>query len=145
MKKICAYLAVLLVLTAFGMTILARAGDLPPVPLGSNAGSDLTEVNTEYEVPISIPEAFKISQKRLQLIYLQNETLTANYAATWQSDNDAVVKVDPASGKLTACGVGTAKITAATDDGQTDFCTVTVRYAWWQWLIRVFLFGWLWY
>ena len=55
MKKIGAYFAVLLVLAAFGMTILAYAGDLPSVPLTGESDSDLSEVNTDYEVPISFP------------------------------------------------------------------------------------------
>ena len=27
---------------------------------------------------------------------------------------------------------------------KTDF-KVTVKYAWWQWFIIIFLFGWIWY
>jgi len=148
MKKICAYLAVLLVLAVFGMTVLAHAGDMPTVPLSGDVNNDLSEVSTDYEVPISIPfstEALEISQTKLSMIYRQEAALTANAAVTWQSDNNSVVKVDPASGKLTAAGVGTATVTAATEDGRTASCTVTVRYTWWQKLIRIFLFGWLWY
>ena len=148
MKKIGAYFAVLLVLAAFGMTILAHAGDLPPVPLTGDTGSDLSEVNTDYEVLISFPaetETLTISQTQMHLIYRQKATLTANYTVTWQSDKDSVVKIDPASGKLIATGTGTATITATADDGRTAECTVTVQYAWWQKLIRIFLFGWIWY
>ena len=134
-KRICAYLAVLLVLAVFGMTILAHAGDLPSVPLTGESGSDLSEVNTDYEVPISFPtetEALIISQTQLHLIYRQQEMLTANDTVAWKSDKDSVVKIDPASGKLTAAGVGTATITATAEDGRTAACTVTVRYVWWQ-------------
>ena len=156
MKKIGAYFAVLLVLAAFGMTMFAHAGDLPAVPLTGESGSDLSEVNTDYEVPLSFPvetetepkaetKALTISQTQMQLIYRQKAVLTANDTVTWQSDNDAVVKIDPATGKLTATGTGTATITATADDGRTATCTVTVQYAWWQWLIRIFLFGWIWY
>ena len=53
--------------------------------------------------------------------------------------------IDPATGKLTATGIGTATITATTADNRTETCTVTVQYAWWQKLIRIFLFGWIWY
>lgn len=148
MKKIGTCFAILLVLAVFGMTILVHAGDLPAVPLTGESGSELTEVNTEYEVPLSFPaetEALTISRTQLHLIYRQTETLTANDAVTWQSSSESVVKVDPASGKLTAAGIGTAAVTATADDGRTAFCTVTVQYAWWQWLIRIFLFGWIWY
>ena len=154
MKKIGAYFAVLLVLAAFGMTMFAHAGDLPAVPLTGESGSDLSEVNTDYEVPISFPteteteteaKALTISQTQMQLIYRHKAALTANDTVTWKSSNDAVVKVDPASGSLYAAGRGTATVTAATEDGRTASCTVTVRYTFWQWLIRILLFGWIWY
>lgn len=128
--------------------MFAHAGDLPQVPLTGESGSDLSEVSTDYEVPISFPtetEALTISQTQMRLIYRKQETLTAIDAVTWQSDNDAVVKVDSASGKLTATGTGTATCTVTANDGRTATCTVTVQYAWWQWLIRIFLFGWIWY
>ena len=40
---------------------------------------------------------------------------------------------------------GTAVITGRDGDGFTASVTVTVRYAWWQWLIIILLFGWIWY
>ena len=156
MKKTGVYFAVLIVLAVFGMTILVHAGDLPIVPLASDTGNDLSEVSTDYEVPIYFPteteteteaetKALTISQTQLWLIYRQTETLTAKVSVTWQSDKDSVVKIDPSSGKLTAAGIGTATITATTEDGRTAACTVTVQYAWWQKLIRILLFGWIWY
>ena len=131
MKKICAYCAVLLVLAVFALTIFAHAGDLPPVPLTEESNSGIPEVSTDFEVPISFP--------------IETEPLTANDAVTWKSSNDAVVKVDPENGSLYAAGRGTATVTATTEDGRTASCTVTVQYTWWQWLIRIFLFGWIWY
>ena len=154
MKKIGAYFAVLLVLAAFGMTILAYAGDLSSVPLTGGSGSELSEVNTDYEVPISFPteteteaetKAMTISQTQIQLIYRQKAVLTANDSVTWKSSNDAVVKVDPENGSLYAADRGTAIVTATTEDGRTASCTVTVQYTWWQWIIRILLFGWIWY
>ena len=131
MKKICAYCAVLLVLAVFALTIFAHAGDLPPVPLTEESNSGIPEVSTDFEVPISFP--------------IETEPLTANDAVTWKSSNDAVVKVDPENGSLYAVGRGTATVTATTEDGRTASCTVTVQYTWWQWLIRILLFGWIWY
>lgn len=59
-----------------------------------------------------------------------------------------IISVD-ADGKVTAkkAGTTTVTVTAEDEDGNTAecFCTVTVRYAWWQILIRVFLLGFLWY
>ena len=156
MKKIGAHFAVLLVLAAFGMTILVHAGDLPSVPLTGESGSDLSEVNTDYEVPLSFPveteteteaetKALTISQTQMQLIYRQRANLKASETVTWKSSNDAVVKVDPKNGSLYAAGRGTATVTATTEDGRTASCTVTVQYTWWQWLIRILLLGWIWY
>ena len=148
MKKIGAYFAALLVLAAFGVTMFAHAGDLPPVPLTEESNSGIPEVSTDFEVPISFPtetEPLTISRTQMQLFYRQKAVLTADDTVTWQSDNDAVVKIDPATGKLTATGTGTATITATADDGRTASCTVTVQYTWWQWIIRILLFGWIWY
>ena len=51
-----------------------------------------------------------------------------------------------ANGVVTATGNGTATITATSEDGgKTASCTVTVKLAWWQWLIKIMLFGWIWY
>lgn len=40
------------------------------------------------------------------------------------------------------CGTNTIR---AVFDGHEAAFDVTVRYKWWQWLIRIFLFGWIWY
>ena len=66
----------------------------------------------------------------------------------WKSSNPATAKVD-ANGKVTAIRRGTATITAETtnEDGtilKAD-CKVTVYYEWWQWVIIIVLFGWIWY
>lgn len=53
-------------------------------------------------------------------------TDAANKNVTWTSDNDAVATVD-GTGLVTANAVGTATITATTEDGgYTDTCVVTV-------------------
>ena len=78
--------------------------------------------------------------------YKTSFTLTASEAVTWKSSNEKVLKVDPATGKLTTVKRGTATITATSLDGnKTASCDVTVKYAWWQWLIIIILFGWIWY
>ncbi len=46
---------------------------------------------------------------------------------TWSSSDETVVKVDPATGKLTAVGPGEATITATTNDGnKVATCVVTI-------------------
>ena len=71
-----------------------------------------------------------------------------DYTLNFTSDNEKAATVD-ASGKVTTHKRGTATITVtATDEyGNTvsDACTVTVKYTFLQWLIIIFLFGWIWY
>ncbi len=93
----------------------------------------------------------------LSLQYNTNDTLQAvvqlngadtNGAIVWQTSNSKVATVDEL-GKVTAVGKGQATITASytTPDGSTVTaeCAVKVHYAWWQWLIIIFLLGWIWY
>lgn len=72
----------------------------------------------------------------------------AEYTAEWQSSNPKVASVDK-DGKVTALKKGTAKITCTVKDsyGNTvsDTCDVTVKYSFGQWLIKILLFGWIWY
>lgn len=72
----------------------------------------------------------------------------AEYTAEWQSSNPKVASVDK-NGKVTALKKGTAKITCTVTDsyGNTvsDTCNVTVKYSFGQWLIKILLFGWIWY
>ena len=72
----------------------------------------------------------------------------AEYIAEWQSSNPKVASVDK-NGKVTALKKGTAKITCTVKDsyGNTvsDTCDVTVKYSFGQWLIKILLFGWIWY
>ena len=75
-------------------------------------------------------------------------TGTDYYTAEYESSNTSVVSVDE-NGNITVTGTGTAEITVTVTDEYgnvvEDTCTVTVSYAWWQWLIIIFLFGWIWY
>ena len=80
---------------------------------------------------------------------LTPETADDGCTRTYTSDNPAVADVDE-DGNVTAKQSGTAKITVTVTDeygneAPKSTCTVTVNYTWWQWLIRIFLFGWLWY
>ena len=72
----------------------------------------------------------------------------AEYTAEWQSSNPKVAAVDK-NGKVTALKKGSAKITCTVTDsyGNTvsDTCNVTVKYSFGQWLIKILLFGWIWY
>lgn len=147
MKRIVVFFAVLLVLTAFGMTVLVHAGALTSSSAVIGAGETVPEVSTDYEVPVSFePEfdALVLSKTELQMKYLDAAKLTANADVSWRSDNERVAAV-AADGTVKAVGRGVAHVTATTADGRSATCTVTVRYTILQWIIRIFLFGWIWY
>ena len=77
----------------------------------------------------------------------------ASYTVTYNSSNNSVATVD-GSGKVTSVkqfgfGRGSTVITVTVTDSYgntvTDSITVTVNYVWWQWVLKIVLFGWLWY
>lgn len=72
----------------------------------------------------------------------------AEYIVKYESSNPKVATVDE-NGKVYAAKRGEATITCIVTDsyGNTvsDTCKVTVNYTFWQWLIKIILFGWIWY
>lgn len=91
-----------------------------------------------------------IAEENINLNYKASASLTVDttYAKediTWTSSNANVATVDE-NGNIYASGKGTATITAENPDGSIkDSCNVNVTYAWWQWIIVIVLFGWIWY
>lgn len=72
----------------------------------------------------------------------------AAYTVQYTSSDTNVVTVDE-NGTLYGAKKGTAEITFTVTDQYgntvTDTCKVTVKYTFGQWLIVIFLFGWIWY
>ena len=72
----------------------------------------------------------------------------ASYTVTYTSSDTSVARVDE-NGKVYGAKRGSADITVTVTDeyGNTvsDTCKVNVTYAWWQWIIVIVLFGWIWY
>lgn len=62
----------------------------------------------------------------------------------WTSDNTDVVSVDQ-YGNIKGNKKGTATVTAKIDEARSATYKITVTYNWWQWIIVIFLFGWIWY
>ncbi len=110
-------------------------------------------METQTVAALAYVESCTIDPKEITLRYRKSGKLTAEispeYAAiptvSWSSSDPSVVTVDE-NGVLTPVGRGTATVTCASDDGAAeDTCTVTVKFAWWQWIIWTILFGFLWY
>lgn len=111
-------------------------------------------------------EPFIPGESNIISIDLDAETLNMNYKSTatlnpivvgtgdveydikFESSNPKVVSVDE-NGKVTALKKGNANITVTVTDeygnSLSDTCKVNVNYTWWQWIIRIVLFGWIWY
>ena len=91
-----------------------------------------------------------ITNESVELNYKASTTLglDTNFAKDkikWTSSNTSVATVDE-NGNVYAAGTGSATITAESEDGCIkDTCAVKVSYAWWQWIIVIVLFGWIWY
>ena len=97
---------------------------------------------------VSLADETLICKKQKKL----SPTITADAGArcqiTYASSNEKIASVTD-DGVVTGLKRGTAVITCTVTDTagntlSTD-CTVTVRYTWWQWIIVIVLFGWLWY
>ena len=70
------------------------------------------------------------------------------YSVSYTSSNPKVATVDD-NGTVYGAKKGSATITCTVTDSNgntvSDTCKVTVKYTWWQWIIKIVLFGWIWY
>ena len=88
----------------------------------------------------------------VELVYLTSAHLPATtcdgLSVTYISSNTDIVAVD-ANGNITTNGRGTATVTATFENeyGETftDICEVKVKFTFWQWLIYILIFGFIWY
>lgn len=90
---------------------------------------------------------FQITASETEFHYKQQDVkFTADADVTWSSSNPRVAEIDPETGELTINRVGTVTITATSKEtGETVEFQMEIEYLWWQQLIRIFLFGWIWY
>ena len=106
-----------------------------------------------------IPKNVKsVSINDISLNYKKSTTLKptikaddgAKYKVEYSTSNAKIATVDK-NGKVTATkrGSGTATITCTVTDSNgnvvKDTCKVNVSLTWWQWIITIVLFGWIWY
>ncbi len=112
-------------------------------------------LNTEVrEMPESIVRGISVSDMKLDYKDASNVPVKIDapsgteYYVTYASSHPRVAYVD-SEGCIYGLSRGTSKVTCTVTDiygnSYTDSCTVKVRWNFWQWLIIIFLFGWLWY
>lgn len=75
----------------------------------------------------------------IQLPYIPDSKIIKCYSL-----NPDIVTVDY-NGNINGISVGKAKIIVYFENNQVGTYNVTVEYAWWQWLIRIIFWGFLWY
>lgn len=117
---------------------------------GNNAqGNPNVDVTDSAKVTVSFKN-FTLNETSVAMNYKASHTIsiTSNYAAdelTWTSSNEKVATVDE-NGNVYASGTGSATITVTSADGLVnESCEVSVSYQWWEWIIIIVLFGWIWY
>lgn len=119
--------------------------------------NDLTFTSV-YEKNVEKKNVKSVSIDDISLNYKKSTTLKptikadegAKYKVEYSTSNAKVATVDQ-NGKVTATkrGSGTATITCTVTDSNgnvvKDTCKVSVSLTWWQWIIIIVLFGWIWY
>ena len=113
------------------------------------------ELKTEI-IPVTIGKVHSVSASDVTLYHKDSATITPSikvdsgvkYSVRYSSSSPSVASVD-ANGNISTGERGEATITVTVTDeyGNTvkDTCKVKVEYKWWQWIIVIVLFGWIWY
>ena len=95
-----------------------------------------------------------VSPQSMELHYKDSEMITVGISGctdceiSFASSNPKVATVDD-NGNVYGAKKGSATITCTVTDSNgntvSDTCKVTVKYSFGQWLIKILLFGWIWY
>ena len=114
------------------------------------------DIQTSYTVEVTDNIFVYLNENNVEMKYKDSIMLNpvidvnegVNYTVTYTSSNPSVARVDE-NGKVYGAKKGSTEITVTVTDeyGNTvsDTCKVNVTYAWWQWIIVIVLFGWIWY
>ena len=133
-------------------------GKVTKIPCEVKDGYVIFKTNhfSEYAIVEQSANVKSVSVSDIKLNYKKSTTITpsitaddgAKYTVKYSSSNTKVATVDE-NGKVYAAKKGSATITCTVTDsnGNTvqDTCKVTVKYSFGQWLIKILLFGWIWY
>lgn len=119
---------------------------------------EVTEIAVAYpEISLSA-SASKVDYKSSVELNASVENMPANAKISWFLDGSAfAIDADDKTCTATSIDKGTSTITVKIllDDGTyatdangnviSDSVEITAAYTWWQWIIRIVLFGWIWY
>ncbi len=133
-------------------------GKVTKIPCEVKDGYVIFKTNhfSEYAIVEQSANVKSVSVSDIKLNYKKSTTIMpsitaddgAKYTVKYSSSNTKVATVDE-NGKVYAAKKGSATITCTVTDsnGNTvqDTCKVTVKYSFGQWLIKILLFGWIWY
>ena len=134
------------------------SGKVTKIPCEVKDGYVIFKTNhfSEYAIVEQSANVKSVSVSDITLNYKKSATIKptikadegAKYTVKYSSSNTKVATVDE-NGKVYAAKKGSATITCTVTDsnGNTvqDTCKVTVKYSFGQWLIKILLFGWIWY
>ncbi|MBQ7956987.1 MAG: hypothetical protein IJ279_03025 [Clostridia bacterium] len=97
---------------------------------------------------ITIAEYLYLNYKDTGSVNPQIDVVRSDYTVEYTSSDLNVVNVDN-NGKVKAVGRGESEITIKIEDEYGNVIEkstlVEVNFAWWQWIIYIVLFGWIWY
>ena len=113
-------------------------------------------IRTESIPKLTHGQVYSVNIDDVSLNYKKSTTLNptididdgVEYTVTYTSSDPKVATVDENGNVYGAKKGSTEIIVTVTDEyGNTvsDTCKVNVTYAWWQWIIVIVLFGWIWY
>ena len=142
----------------FAVYVDTEKGTVTQIPVKIVDGYVVFQVeHFSYYAIVEKPASVKfVSIGDIELKYKKSAKITpninadegANYTVSYSSSNEKVATVDQ-NGKVYGAKRGDAKITCTVMDenGNTvsDTCNVKVKYSFGQWLIKILLFGWIWY
>ena len=115
-----------------------------------STGSSEQSVGSQVKINYVFGGKIEIAEENIELNYKSSAKLSidSSYAKDqlkFKTSNSGVATID-SDGNVYAAGKGSATVTVESADGSIkDTCNVTVKYAWWQWIIIIVLFGWIWY
>lgn len=115
---------------------------------GNDAIKEVIAVCHENGKLIGKPAEFQVfSQKSDTINYKKTVRILAKskaLGAKWSVQNPDIVSID-GEGNITGVGVGETRVTVKYPSGEKEYYNITVKYAWWQEIIRIFFLGFLWY